>query len=44
MFANVVRSRVLCSGESSSAGEVAIKIVRCQESMYVFYSVSLLRG
>ncbi|KAL9714610.1 U4/U6 small nuclear ribonucleoprotein prp4 [Leucoagaricus gongylophorus] len=34
MFANVVRSRVLCSGESSSTGEVAIKIVRCQESMY----------
>lgn len=34
MFANVVRARVLSSGESSSAGEVAIKIVRCQESMY----------
>lgn len=34
MFANVVRARVL-QGESSEVGkEVAIKIVRCQESMY----------
>ncbi|KZT74096.1 kinase-like protein [Daedalea quercina L-15889] len=34
MFANVVRARVL-NGEPGEAGkEVAIKIVRCQESMY----------
>ncbi|KAH9930871.1 kinase-like domain-containing protein [Fomitopsis serialis] len=34
MFANVVRARVL-DGEPGEAGkEVAIKIVRCQESMY----------
>lgn len=34
MFANVVRARVL-QGEVGEAGkEVAIKIVRCQESMY----------
>ncbi|KAF8891124.1 kinase-like domain-containing protein [Gymnopilus junonius] len=34
MFANVVRARVL-QGESGDVGrEVAIKIVRCQESMY----------
>ncbi|TDL18893.1 kinase-like protein [Rickenella mellea] len=34
MFANVIRARVL-QGESGDAGrEVAIKIVRCQESMY----------
>ena len=33
MFANVVRARVL-DGEPSEVGkEVAIKIVRCQESM-----------
>lgn len=36
MFANVVRARVLLPepGETT-AKEVAIKIVRCQESMYV---------
>lgn len=35
MFANVVRARVL-QGDASEVGkEVAIKIVRCQESMYV---------
>ncbi|PPQ91944.1 hypothetical protein CVT25_000987 [Psilocybe cyanescens] len=34
MFANVVRARVL-QGDSGDAGkEVAIKIIRCQESMY----------
>ena len=34
MFANVVKARVL-NGEPGEAGkEVAIKIVRCQESMY----------
>ncbi|KAH9890455.1 kinase-like protein [Cubamyces lactineus] len=34
MFANVVRARVL-QGDASEVGkEVAIKIVRCQESMY----------
>ncbi|KAL0062659.1 U4/U6 small nuclear ribonucleoprotein prp4 [Marasmius tenuissimus] len=35
MFANVVRARVIQSEPGESAGrEVAIKIVRCQESMY----------
>lgn len=35
MFANVVRARVL-TGEIGEAGkEVAIKIVRAQETMYV---------
>lgn len=35
MFANVVKARVL-QGEVGEAGqEVAIKIVRCQESMSV---------
>ena len=34
MFANVVRARVL-SPDASEAKEVAIKIVRCQESMWV---------
>lgn len=35
MFANVVKARVL-QGDSNEIGkEVAIKIVRCQESMYV---------
>ncbi|KDR82138.1 hypothetical protein GALMADRAFT_59895 [Galerina marginata CBS 339.88] len=34
MFANVVRARIL-QGESGDVGrEVAIKIIRCQESMY----------
>lgn len=37
MFANVVRARVL-QGDANEVGkEVAIKIVRCQESMYVRY-------
>ncbi len=37
MFANVVRARVL-QGDANEVGkEVAIKIVRCQESMYVWY-------
>lgn len=36
MFANVVKARVL-NGEVGEAGkEVAIKIIRSQESMYVF--------
>jgi serine/threonine-protein kinase PRP4 len=36
MFANVVRARVL-QGEVAEVGkEVAIKIVRCQESMFVY--------
>ena len=40
MFANVVRARVL-QGDASEVGkEVAIKIVRCQESMYDIF----LRG
>ena len=42
MFANVVRARVL-HGEIGEAGrEVAIKIVRNNESMYVSVSVSEL--
>lgn len=42
MFANVVRARVL-QGESSEVGkEVAVKIVRCQESMYVHLVCPLL--
>lgn len=45
MFANVVRARVL-QGESGEVGkEVAIKIIRCQESMSVadiIYQVSAL--
>jgi len=44
MFANVVRARVL-QGEVGDVGrEVAIKIIRCQESMYefVFRFLSLL--
>ena len=37
MFANVVRARVL-QGEPADIGrEVAIKIIRCQESMYVIF-------
>ena len=43
MFANVVKARVL-NGEPGEAGkEVAIKIVRCQESMYVRYLSSACR-
>ena len=41
MFANVVRARVI-SGEPTDVGrEVAIKIVRCQESMWVCFSPSI---
>jgi hypothetical protein len=35
MFANVVRARILKSETGESGKEVAIKIVRCQESMSV---------
>lgn len=35
MFANVVRARVLQSDSGEAGREVAIKIVRYQESMYV---------
>jgi len=38
MFANVVRARVLQSDTSEVGKEVAIKIIRCQESMFVFFS------
>ncbi|KAJ3502639.1 hypothetical protein NLJ89_g8795 [Agrocybe chaxingu] len=34
MFANVVRARVLQSDSGDVGREVAIKIIRCQESMY----------
>jgi serine/threonine-protein kinase PRP4 len=34
MFANVVRARIL-QGEGELGQEVAIKIIRCQESMFV---------
>jgi len=33
MFANVVRARILKSETGETGREVAIKIVRCQESM-----------
>jgi serine/threonine-protein kinase PRP4 len=36
MFANVVRARVLQGDEGEIGREVAIKIIRCQESMYAF--------
>lgn len=37
MFANVVRARILIPEEAGEAGrEVAIKIIRSQESMSVF--------
>jgi serine/threonine-protein kinase PRP4 len=35
MFANVVRARVLPSENGESSKEVAIKIIRSQESMFV---------
>lgn len=35
MFANVVRARELTGDDGESGKEVAIKIVRSQESMYV---------
>jgi serine/threonine-protein kinase PRP4 len=35
MFANVVRARVLQNDGDEVGGEVAIKIIRQQESMYV---------
>jgi serine/threonine-protein kinase PRP4 len=38
MFANVVRARILQGDPGEVGREVAIKIVRCQESMYVFNS------
>lgn len=38
MFANVVRARVLLGEAGDGGGEVAIKIVRHQESMYARYS------
>jgi len=37
MFANVVRARILKSETGDTGREVAIKIVRCQESMWVAY-------
>lgn len=41
MFANVVRARVLQGDQGEVGKEVAIKIIRCQESMSVsiFHSV-----
>lgn len=35
MFANVVRARILKSDSGDPGREVAIKIIRCQESMSV---------
>jgi serine/threonine-protein kinase PRP4 len=35
MFANVVRARVLQGDAGDTGSEVAIKIIRCQESMFV---------
>ncbi len=43
MFANVVRARVLQSETGEVGKEVAIKIIRCQESMFVFFSRTHLR-
>jgi serine/threonine-protein kinase PRP4 len=44
MFANVVRARIL-QGEPSDIGrEVAIKIIRCQESMLVLLVLNYLLG
>jgi serine/threonine-protein kinase PRP4 len=39
MFANVVRARVLQAETGETNKEVAIKIVRCQESMFVSFSL-----
>jgi serine/threonine-protein kinase PRP4 len=36
MFANVVRARVLQSDEGDVGKEVAIKIIRSQESMWAY--------
>jgi hypothetical protein len=42
MFSNVVRARILSSEVGEMGKEVAIKIVRAQETMYVFlFSVPL---
>ena len=38
MFANVVRARVLQNETGEVGKEVAIKIIRSQESMFVFFS------
>ena len=40
MFANVVRARVLTGDEGEVGKEVAIKIVRSQESMFVIPNIS----
>jgi hypothetical protein len=37
MFANVVRARILQGDVGDLGREVAIKIIRCQESMWVLY-------
>lgn len=42
MFANVVRARILQGEPGDSGKEVAIKIVRCQESMCAPYDHFLL--
>lgn len=39
MFANVVRARVLNAEVGEAGKEVAIKIIRSQESMYVFMRI-----
>ena len=41
MFANVVRARVLQNETGEVGKEVAIKIIRSQESMFVFLSYLL---
>lgn len=44
MFANVVRARVLLPEPNEPSGkEVAIKIVRCQESMYEWFFFLFLK-
>jgi serine/threonine-protein kinase PRP4 len=42
MFANVVRARVLQSDTGEIGKEVAIKIIRSQESMYALFIQSLV--
>ena len=43
MFANVVRARVLQNETGEAGKEVAIKIIRSQESMFVFFPSPLKR-
>jgi hypothetical protein len=44
MFANVVRARVLLCETGDVGKEVAIKIIRSQESMFVFFPYDFFIG